>query len=88
MGLSWYASGDVIWQKSALDRVNTSRLMSYQNVGGSKVPPATPTKSLKASMLILQLTVVPQFEHLEVTALLPLSVSYEKVSKLASLKVT
>ena len=64
--MSLYASGDVIWQKSTLDRVNTSHPMLYQNVLGSKAPAVMPTKSLKASIIALQKTVVPQFEHLDI----------------------
>lgn len=55
--------------------MNTSRSSSYQKVGGSKVPPAMPTKTFRASKEIRHETVVPQFAHLDKVTLLPLSVS-------------
>ena len=61
--------------KSALERVKTSRPSSYQNVGGSKVPPAIPARSLSASIEMRHETVVPQFLHLDRVAVFPPSVS-------------
>ena len=66
--------------------MKTSRPKSYQNVGGSKVPPAIPTKSLSASIEMRHETVVPQFAHLESVAVFPLSVSYENASQTPSLE--
>ena len=59
--------------KGARQRVKTSRRTSYQKLGGSKVPPATPVRPGKAP--ISYITLVPQSGQKRVVKGRPDSVS-------------